>query len=175
MSTLISDSYLNEQVYLHYHHPRKHKYGSGGPQWANTINAIIAENGCKTVIDYGCGKGILASRLSGVEVQSYDPAIPEFSALPTISDLVVCLDVLEHIEPDCIDVVLDHIVSLAHKLVFVTISQKSAGRFLRDGRNSHLLIKETAWWVKKFKDRKCEIEKTFPPQVTEYVALVRVP
>lgn len=173
MDNLISDSYKQEQFRLHHDDPRARKYGTGGAHWVEVIKAIAAEYDCNTIIDYGCGKGLLAPMLAGLSVQSYDPAMPEFEHLPQLADLVVCLDVLEHIEPDHLSDVLEHMASLARKFIFTTISQKLAGRWLRDGRNSHLIVKNTSWWIDKFEEKGCKIEKFYPPRVTEMVALFR--
>jgi len=174
MMPLISDAYRAEQHYLHFEHPKKHKYGSGGPQWADTIRRIAITRDCFTILDYGCGKGLLAKHLGGgITVQCYDPAIPAFSRLPIAADMVVCLDVLEHIEPDYLDNVLDHLRSLAGKYMFIAISRKVAGRSLRDGRNAHLIIKDDRWWLKKFEDRGCVLESVFASKLPEFVALFR--
>ena len=159
-AALISDAYLEEQVYLHGKHRKGAVYGSGGRQWASEINRIIIANECHSVIDYGCGKGYLAKHLICGDIQLYDPAIPAFTALPAKADLVICLDVLEHIEPQYLDNVLSHILSLS-KLFFISISLKVAGRYLRDGRNAHLILKDARWWETKLKDRGCRLEQTF--------------
>ena len=167
---LISPGYLKEQQHLHFDHPKKHKYGTGGPMWIEQIRDVIRSSHHVTVIDYGCGKGLLAKMLM-VQCQSYDPAIPEFSKLPHPADLVVCLDVLEHIEPEFLDNVLDHLVSLAEKQLFVAVSLKEAGRVLRDGRNAHLIVKDPEWWTKQIVKRNCELVKIYPSRNFEFVAL----
>lgn len=171
---LISESYLEEQRFLHFQHPRRLKYGTGGATWAALIGQIARQNECKTILDYGCGKGVLKTLLPGIDVQCYDPAVPEFDTLPAPADLVVCLDVLEHVEPNLIGNVLDHIASLTEKLLFVAISQKPTARQLRDGRNAHLIVKTTIWWEEQFWAHGCEIIETFPTTKTEFVALARM-
>lgn len=174
INSLISEAYRDEQVWLHTVDRKSAVYGSGGKQWAHVINKIIEVHKCATVLDYGCGKGYIAKHLIGAEVRLYDPAIEKFRELPDNSDLVVCLDVLEHIEPEYLDSVLRHLVSLANKFLFISVSLKAAGRFLRDGRNSHLILHDAAWWEKQIRKHGCQLETTFnrlPVTVKEFVGL----
>ena len=82
----------------------------------------------------------------GLEIQNCDPCVPGDDMLPSPADLVVCFDVLEHVEPDLLDNVLAHIRDLAQKCVMLSISNVSASRTLSDGRNAHLIIEDDAWW-----------------------------
>lgn len=140
---LISDDYkaLNEQL----HQDRK-DYGSYGMKWANHI-ATLAE-GMKTedILDYGCGKGTLGANLP-FDIQQYDPAIPKHSHRPKPADIVVCTDVLEHIEPSCLDDVLNDIYGLCKKGVFLVIHNGPAAKKLADGRNAHLIQENEIFWL----------------------------
>lgn len=174
IDSLISEAYRGEQVWLHTIERKAEAYGSGGKQWADVINKIIEVHRCATMLDYGCGKGYLAKHIQGADVRRYDPAIEKFAALPDDADLVVCLDVLEHIEPEYLDNVLRHLTSLANKFLFLSVSLKAAGRFLRDGRNSHLILHDADWWEKKIRKYGCQLETTFnrpPITVKEFVGL----
>lgn len=88
-----------------------------------------------------------------VKVQCYDPGVPEYEEMPEPAEMVVCIDVLEHIEPDLIDDVLDHLESLTEKVLFATVHMLPAGKILPDGRNAHLIQKPPAWWLPKFLER----------------------
>lgn len=175
---LITDGYIEEQKVLHFKHLHSNKYGSGGPQFAELINGICAEQNIHELLDYGCGKAVLQKCLNAsIHYQGYDPAIEQYSALPQPSDLVVCLDVLEHIEPECLKDVLQHLAWLSKRLLFVSISMQQAqsGRFLSDGRNAHLIIENDTWWKDKMEDCGFYIAKTYPPTVKskmEWVALM---
>ena len=85
--------------------------------------------------------------------QHYDPAIPEWSAPPAPSDFVVCIDVLEHVEPEFIDNVLDDLARLTLKIGFFTVTTVPAKKTLPDGRNAHLIQMPPGWWLPKFLDR----------------------
>jgi hypothetical protein len=82
-------------------------------------------------------------------VRNYDPGIPADSALPAPADLVVCTDVLEHIEPEHLDAVLAHIFRLAQRAVFLQIALFPAKKTLPDGRNAHLIVQPANWWLDK--------------------------
>lgn len=149
---LISPAYACLQRQLH-GQPRG--YGGRGDKWADTVLAILADIGATSVLDYGCGQGSLkraidAVKPSTVVVREYDPAIPGKDAMPLFADLVVCTDVLEHIEPDRLDAVLAHLKFLARMSVFAVVSLKASNKVLADGRNAHLVIQPAAWWLERF-------------------------
>jgi hypothetical protein len=84
--------------------------------------------------------------LPGVRFAEYDPAIPGKDERPEFADLVVCTDVLEHIEPERIGAVLAHLRGLARKAIWCVISTKPSNKTLPDGRNAHILIRPESWW-----------------------------
>lgn len=143
---MISDEYrrLNEEL-----HKESAEYGSGsGKKYAGFILEAMRRTGSRTVLDYGCGKGTLRKAL-GPMVSNYDPAVPQWSGRPSEADLVVCTDVLEHVEPEHLEDVLKDIRRLARKAVFLVISCRPATKTLPDGRNAHLTVEKQAWWAEK--------------------------
>ena len=76
----------------------------------------------------------------------YDPAFPEYG-LAQPADLVCCIDVLEHIEPELIKNVISHLSSLVLQFGFFTIHTGAAKKTLPDGRNAHLIQKPSSWWL----------------------------
>jgi 2-polyprenyl-3-methyl-5-hydroxy-6-metoxy-1,4-benzoquinol methylase len=142
-SMLISDGYRDQNKILHETCP---EYGSKhrSHRFARA-REIAASVGALSILDYGCGKGA-----SGVALGAmlYDPAIESFSQLPGPADLVICWDVLEHVEPNCLDSVLTHIKSLAIKSVYLVIATRAdSSKLLPDGRNPHLIVKPAQWWI----------------------------
>lgn len=172
----MSADYLKEQKRLHFGTEKQNrKYGTGGPQFAVQLNMIAGEHSVTELLDYGCGKAVLRKHLATyIEWRGYDPAVDEYSALPQPCEFVVCLDVLEHIEPQYLDAVLDHIVSLTKRLLFVSISLKPAGRCLSDGRNAHLIIQDRDWWQAQIWKRGLTPVREFQTLKMEYVALFEV-
>jgi 2-polyprenyl-3-methyl-5-hydroxy-6-metoxy-1,4-benzoquinol methylase len=143
---LISPDYQATQVELH---RRPEGYGGKGARWVSTVLDIRQRYRCDSVLDYGCGQGKLgdAMELAGVRrCREYDPAIFGKDGTPYFADLVVCTDVLEHVEPEYLDRVLSHIRLLARKAVFVAINTEPSNKTLSDGRNAHLIVQPRAWW-----------------------------
>lgn len=146
---LISDAYLEEQRILH---AAPRGYGQRGDKWAKTVTALANKHRVATILDYGCGQGALADALAGTrEVAEYDPAIDGKDVPPTTPfDLVVCTDVLEHVEEDRIDAVLDHLASLTLRYIVVVVSLVPTAKTLSDGRQAHILLRCKAWWQRRF-------------------------
>ena len=139
---LISDSYRALNAEMH----RTQHYGHSGAKFAPEIRQLAEAMGTKDILDYGCGLRTVQDAL-GYEIQNYDPALPEFAGTPERADLVVCTEVLEHIEPDCLDDVLDDLARLTRKCMFATIAHFPAVKFLPDGRNAHLIQQDLKWWL----------------------------
>lgn len=148
-SALISPAYLELQRRLH---ARPKGYGGKGDTWAQPVLDLVARFRASSVLDYGCGRGALKRALEPIkpvslDVREYDPAIPGKDGRPSFADLVVCTDVLEHIEPDRLDAVLAHLKTLARTAVFVVIALRESNKTLADGRNAHLIVAPADWWI----------------------------
>ena len=149
---LISDGYLDLQRQMH---AAPKGYGQKGDKWAEVVAELAAPAGIATILDYGCGQGALgrALRDRGLTVGEYDPAIKAKADRPAPADLVVCTDVLEHIEPDCIEAVLDDLVRVTRRKCFLVIALTEAGKVLPDGRNAHILLRPVEWWMERLSAR----------------------
>ena len=116
----------------------------------------------KSAIDYGCGQSPLLEELNlGYEIEKnrYDPAIPEYSTKPDhISDLLLNVDVLEHIEEEDLDTVLAEMRSLC-KDALIIVDLKEAELLLEDGRNAHVTIKPVEWWEEKISKHFGKLER----------------
>ena len=147
-ATLISEDYkkLNEEL-----HKTNLAYGTSGHRWADEVVETAARTKSESILDYGCGKQTLKDALP--EVQGYDPCIKGLEKKPERADLVVCTDVLEHIEPAHLTAVLDDIYLIAEKAVFLTVATGPALKTLADGRNAHLIQKPASWWLPKLERR----------------------
>lgn len=151
MSNLISKDYQRLNYELHKDSP---EYGTHAADSVQAIAAIARACGARRILDYGCGKGLLKPALKKVLphiiVDEYDPAIPGKRELPkTPADMVVCLDVMEHIEPVFLDDVLASIRRLTIKWAFLSIATIPAQKTLADGRNAHLIVETEDWWLQK--------------------------
>ena len=135
--------------------------GEALAEYKHNIFNLIKENNIKTILDYGCGKAIFHSILfnnkkvpgspMGIDVTPYDPAVPEFANKPNEQyDLVLCVDVMEHVQEDKVEEVLKDIFTFSNR-IFLTITCYPATQTLVNGKNAHYTIKEPDWWKEKLK------------------------
>ncbi len=142
---LITDEYRAQNE--HMHKTREH-YGKSSHRWVETVFNMCAQHNTIDVLDYGCGKGELHLGLP-FGIQNYDPAIRKYSAEPQPADIVVCTDVLEHIEPDCLEDVLKDLRRCVKIVGLFGIPMTPAKKHLPDGRNAHLIVAGADWWRDK--------------------------
>lgn len=147
----ISADYRAQQQELHRTKP---SYGVASLRFAPIVKQAMEEFGTKSLSDYGAGKCRLRRGLNEIgktdfEYFPYDPAFPEYGE-PKRADLVCCLDVLEHIEPEYLDAVMLDLEEITHKFGLFSLETGPAAKFLADGRNAHLIQKPTSWWLPKF-------------------------
>ena len=148
MRDLISDKYCGMQRQMHAS-PRG--YGQGGAKWAQAVVDLTKQFEAYSILDYGCGAGTLMNTLRrmdlpGVRLAEYDPAIPGKDFLPSFADIVVCTDVIEHIQPKRLANVLAHLKLLTRKACLVVIATRPAKKTLPNGHNAHLIIQGDRWW-----------------------------
>lgn len=153
---LISPGYVGEQRALH---ALPQGYGGKGRKWADTVRWLVSHYEASSVLDYGCGQGSLVATLttdqaesgllSAVRFAEYDPSVAGKDALPSFADIVVCTDVLEHVEPQLLDNVLRHLRQLARKAVLLVVALDPANKTLSDGRNAHLILESADWWAER--------------------------
>ena len=146
---LVSDQYTKQLTQLH---QIRESFGDSGSY--KHINQWLSNNKCHSLLDYGCGKGNvfknIQKKFPQMDCRGYDPGVPEYAVMPELpAELVICADVLEHIEPELIDNVLKHIESLTLKTAYLIIDTLPAQKNLPDGRNPHLIIENQDWWTNK--------------------------
>lgn len=150
-ASLISDAYRAQQQHLH----ETTQYGTAAQHYGPLVSQIVEKLEITHLLDYGCGRkmGLLKTlkRDRPLTYQGYDPGagIEELATLPIPAQMVCCIDVLEHIEPELLDNVLDHLCSLTEVVAFLTIHTSYAGKTLPDGRNAHLTQQKMDWWLPK--------------------------
>jgi hypothetical protein len=148
---LITPEYCEQNKQLHKDKP---EYGTSSKRWGKAVATIANTFGAEYILDYGCGKGELKWALENSPfVKEYDPCIEGKDQIPEPQDMVVCTDVLEHIEPDLIDNVLDDLKRVTKKVGFFVIDTEPAIKTLPDGRNAHLIQEGVDWWLPKLMQR----------------------
>ena len=146
----ITEEYKMLQKKLH----ENPNYGVASLQFAPLVSKIIKNLNVESLSDYGAGKKNLLKGLTELGInlkvyQPYDPVFPDYGE-PKEADLVCCIDVLEHIEPELIDNVLQDLANITTKFGFFSVHMGPAGKVLADGRNAHLIQKPSSWWLEKF-------------------------
>ena len=146
MKKLISTEYRLQNALMH----DDPTFGISKDINFDTILDLAGKFGAKTILDYGCGKGLfkqaMAAKAPQFKVYEYDPAIDGKKVCRDHADMIVCNDVMEHIEPQLLDNVLQHIAEVARKCALFTIAHTAAKRIMPDGRNAHLIQEPFAWW-----------------------------
>ena len=158
---LISPEYLAQNRAIH---EGKGHWGSSGWKHCEAIKAFALELKARSILDYGCGECSIRKQFGKmgfpITIYEYDPAVFTRSRLPsTKCDLVVCTDVLEHIEPEKLKNVLKHLAFYAVKGIYLSIATRPANKVLPDGRNAHLIIEDTPWWRERVKSLGFTIRK----------------
>ena len=129
----ITDEYRRMQQELH----QNPNYGVASLAFAPLVADLIRQANVRSVSDYGAGKQNLRKALFDqfqleLDYRPYDPAFPEYGE-PRPADLVCCLDVLEHIEPDFLDRVLDDLKRITVRDGLFSIHTGPAVKVLADG------------------------------------------
>ena len=133
--------------------------------YAPIIKKIINKNNLSSLLDYGCGKGEFYEnkftldnndypsfrKFWGINIDLYDPCYKKHNVLikEKTYDIVICIDVLEHIPQEDIDVVLEQISLLSKKYIFLNVGCYEAAALLPNGENAHINIQEPKWWYDK--------------------------
>lgn len=149
----ISPEYKKQQEWLH----ENTDYGVASIKYAPLVSQVIERLEITHLLDYGCGAKM--NLLKHVKTkgkltyQAYDPGVPELASAPVPAQMVCCIDVLEHIEPEFLDNVLDHLASLTEAVAFLTVHTGPAGKTLPDGRNAHINQQPMDWWLPKLLER----------------------
>jgi len=144
----MSAEYIEQNRLLHESNP---VYGITSLNYLDTIKMIYEKINAKSLLDYGCGKGMLAKNLD-FPIWEYDPAIPGKDEPPRPADLVTVIDVLEHIEPKYLDITLDDIARCTKLVAFFIVYPNASVKTLPDGRNTHLIQEDRQWWTKKLSE-----------------------
>lgn len=147
--------------------PQKTFPGYSLPTHAGTIKQYIDKHGVKTLLDYGCGKGLQYEPFPvslksgekfnsipeywGVEIARYDPAYTPLSTLPVGTfDMVITTDVLEHCPEGDLEWIVDEMFGYANRCLFGTVAVYPAIKNLPNGENAHTTIRPAAFWQTLF-------------------------
>lgn len=142
---LFTPEYAALQAQFHKDRP---DYGISGSHYSEQILKMSQLLQTRSILDYGCGKCTLQKALP-FPIQNFDPFMPEHMKRPLPADIVVCTDVMEHVEEPFVEQVIYDIARLANKAVFFQIATSPAKKTLPDGRNAHITLHDLNWWLAK--------------------------
>ncbi len=141
-----------------------------------------------TVLDYGCGRGerVAAFRFLQMPAWGYDISKTAVGKAITAAkkylstemyygefDLVVCYDVLEHLEQEELSEVLENIYNLAKKDVIFSICLENDPNFDKD--SSHKIKQDRDWWNERLEREGFKIKSVpdiFPFQFQMFLSEV---
>jgi hypothetical protein len=133
---------------------RTKPYGRGGKIKRRLIAPWVFLRRPKSILDYGSGQNRMVEAFISPWTKvrhRYDPAIPAISKVPLDHyELVICTDVMEHLDANEIDPVLKHIRSLCDDALLLVDTQ-IAGTFLPNGENAHATVQSSDWWLVRVK------------------------
>lgn len=154
MRKVASDEYAAQLKTLH---EKSDAFGIGSvtSKHYKTIQAIIQKRGFKSLLDYGCGKGhflgFAKENIPEIAIDGYDVASEEYSELPSRQyDMVVCLDVMEHVEFGAMSNVLNEIRDRTEQIFLCSVANYPAAKKLSDGRNAHVTQMPFGYWFTLF-------------------------
>ena len=125
---------------------------------------MIEDYNCKSLLDYGCGKAELYKENHELgkkitskpidkfwnikELTCYDPGVEKFSKIPEGTyDIVLAVDVMEHLPTQDLEWIIDNIMGYADKAVFINIACYEALKTFPNGKNLHISVHKPDWWI----------------------------
>jgi len=129
--------------------------------FADFIQTVINKNNCKTMLDYGSGKGDFYFNERKFSNKIYPPLKDFWNIQPTLYDpgidklckpvnqkfdIIISIDVLEHIPLQDLNWVINEILSFSRNIVFINVACYPADIILEDGRNAHISLFPPMWW-----------------------------
>lgn len=150
----LSESERAIAMYRMMHASPKMFRGASMKGHAEAVADIVARYGCGSLLDYGSGKGEqyeklrLHERWGGIRPVCYDPGYEPLAKKPVGRfDGVICCDVAEHIPESGLGDFLRDVVGYADKVAFFCIFTEPSRKFLPNGDNCHLTVREPEWWI----------------------------
>jgi len=154
MENLVSKEYKEKLVAFHNKRKWGYAFTKDDP---TTVYKYMALSESNSLLDYGAGYGEFKKQMDDeypnakFNIHEYEPGIVGKDEDPPVCDATVSFDVLEHVEPNKIDDVLQHIYNKTNKWAYLVICCIPARKTFPDGQNLHLLVREPEWWLEKLK------------------------
>lgn len=161
-----------QQDYIQLHNEGKFP-GTTVLLYKDVIGNILKYHNAKTIIDMGCGKAkpYFVDKIDeewNVDATLYDPFFEQLNKLDVGKqhDVVLSIDVIEHIPEEEIDSWLELLFALALKAVVVTFCNRPAKKTLPiSGGNAHILQRDRDWWENRLAKARYKVN----PKVVFYL------
>jgi len=166
--------YYNESVKRGAQFQAENKSWDGKDAWRynRPIKDVVVKHQCKTLLDYGCGKGTQWSQStcfwpSTIEqtfkqyleldsVYRYDPCLPEVNVLPPADqkfDIVICTQVLTYVPDDDLQWVKELLMSHTSKACFIGLHNIQPKGKKQIHESKYFTANRTEeWYREQFKD-----------------------
>ncbi|PIT94174.1 hypothetical protein COU00_00285 [Candidatus Falkowbacteria bacterium CG10_big_fil_rev_8_21_14_0_10_43_11] len=144
-----------------------------GPSARAVADILIKYFAPRSVVDIGCGCGIYLKEFlnKGVEILGYDgsPAAVEASlvgnkiklhdlceplVLDKKFDLTLCVEVAEHLPPECADILIETLTDASDTIIFTAATPGQGPRSI-----GHINEQPPEFWVEKFKAKQFTPDK----------------
>lgn len=131
-------------------------WGSTGARYSGAdIARLLNRYNPVTGLDYGCGKGTVAQHFTSVDWAEYDPGIEAKSQKPSGRfDIVVCTDVMEHVEEEHVPGVVAELGKHTKTVLFVDIACYLTGKTFASGpyagKDLHITVWDPEDWIRMF-------------------------
>ena len=150
--------------------------GYGSYQYADQLRSLVREYNCKTMLDYGCGKGLqytgkhnFADLINISQLALHDPAYDQYAVLPDGTwDIVICLDVLPFIPESDIDSVIELMLSRCNKICVIALQEITHTK----SKKPLVCVKDHAWWQEKLSHNKIHLIWTTSKEPFDYSAFL---
>lgn len=167
--THLSHKEISKYDHVYLNHPEYGQVDADTPRFVVGLNYLKSIRGVKTILDAGVGRGgfykLIKNEYDAYGIEPSTVAMEKFlkddnrirniciQDMPgqfskEVFDVVICLDVLEHIPPEDIDLALSSLAWCAKKyLIFSIANHKS----IWDGKHLHVSIFSFEEWEERLK------------------------
>ena len=130
--------------------------------FVENLKKIINKNKCKSLLDYGSGKGdrYFNESLSAdkkikypplkdfwnIQPTLFDPGVPHPKPKNILFDIEISFDVLEHIPRQDLGWVVNEIFEFSGNIVFINVACYKASAILPNKKNAHTSVFNPWWW-----------------------------
>jgi hypothetical protein len=157
---LLEDYQTIHKEGINNHLPKDTYNGFSTINFADIIKKIINKNNCKTLFDYGSGKGDRYYNKSFLGLKEYPPLKDFWNIEPSLFDpgvplprpqknkmfdISISIDVLEHIPTQDLGWVINEIFEYSKNIVFINVACYPAAK-LPNGNNAHISVFDPWWW-----------------------------